>query len=299
VIEMALNIRKTEYNDADTVRMVKDIVDFSVISPSVLEQIVDSSDAMNAVVGSSTAMNAVANSSIAMNAIMSGTEKETWWGASYYIGKGLATYATLPHGDLDSLNTLSDVSNDSTAMNDIASSNTAMDVLITSSVAMNIMVGSATAMTAIWGVDNARQKLWTSSIARTAIYNNPAGLTSTTINSDPNLISETELNTDVTAGYFTYLSKAGDTADWTAVNLNDSNKYIAFIHFYSKYTNDWTTGKIASYDQTTNLQTTDGGYSLTRGNLNVTSNGLWVYFVNDYTSGSESTSYARVWYIKV
>ena len=268
-------------------------------SLNTISDITNDSTAMNEIATSSTAMNAIANSSTAMNAVMSGTQTETWWNSSYYIGKGLATYTNLPHTDLDSLNTVSDIANDSTSMNDIATSSTAMNTIVTSSTAMNTIAASSTGMNAIWNSDMARQTCWGSSVARLAIYNNISVLRSITINSDPNLISETPLNTDTSAGYLTYVSKTSGTGDWTAVNINDGGKYIAFIHFHDFGGTDWYTGKIASYDQSTDLQTTNGGSNLTRGNCNATSNGLWIWF-HDYNSSSQAAnSYARAWYIKV
>ena len=268
-------------------------------SLNTISDIANDSTAMNDITTSPTAMNAIATSSTAINAIMSGTQTETWWGSSYYVGKGLATYANLSHTDLDPLNTISDITNNSTAMNDISASSTAMNVVANSSTAMNTIASSSTAMNTIWNSDMARQTCWGSSTARLAIYNNISILQSITINSDPNLISETPLNTDESAGYLTYVSKTYGTSNWTAVNINDGGKYIAFIHFYSAGTYDWYTGKIASYDQATNLQTTSGGENLTRGNCNATSNGLWIWFYNNATNAEGGGSYARAWYIKV
>jgi len=356
---MPINMRQTQkYTTKDAARWVKDVKDFSsyfkdifnemvnsedainsIISSSVamnavlasstaMNAVAASSTAMNAVTSSSTAMNAVAASSTAMNAIMSSSNVETWWSSQYYVGKGLATYASLSHADLDGLNTISDIANNSTAMSDIvnsstamnavaasstamnaiansstamnaiAGSSTAMNVVANSSTAMNTIAGSTTAMNAIWNVDSARQALWASATARLALWNNISALRTLTVNSDPNLVSETPLNTDATAGYLTKASKNGAESDWTAVDINDENKYIVWIHFYSSSSYDWFTGKIASYDQTTDLQVTNGGSSLTRGNCQATSNGLWVWFHNN-GSGYSGLSYARVWYIKV
>ena len=55
----------------------------------------------------------------------------------------------------------------------------------------------------------------------------------------------------------------------------------------------------ASYDQTTDLQVTNGGYRLTRGNCQATSNGLWVWFHDNQPTYHTTSSYARVWYIQV
>jgi hypothetical protein len=218
VIEVALNIRKAQYIDADVVRMVKDIIDFGVIPSVAFDKITSSPDAMNAIANSPTVMEHITS--------------------------------------------------------------------------------SADTMKMFWNVDSARQMFWSSPIARLAIWEHIDVLRSITVTSGPNLVSETQLNTDKDASYLTYVSKVTDTADWTAVNIDDANKYIVFIHFYSHSIDDWYQGKIASYDQTTDLQVTNGGYNLTRGNLNRTSNGLWVWFKNN-SSYTDSSSYARVWYIKV
>ncbi len=191
------------------------------------------------------------------------------------------------------------IANSSVAMNVVVGSSTAMSAIAGSSAAMSVVAGSQTAMNSIWGVDAARQKLWASAVARLAVWTNINVLRAITVNSTPDLISETPLNTDKAAGYFTYVGQSYGTANWTAVNINDGGKYIAFIHFYSYSTMDWYTGKIASYNQSTDLLTVNGGSSLTRGNVGATSNGLWVYFVDNFTSGVWPDSYARVWYIKV
>jgi len=306
---MALDIRKTRYDTADVLRMLKDVQNYDDIPQTVWKRIADSSGAMNAIAASSTAMNAVAasstamdtvagsstamnavaasstamdiiaasstamntvaGSSTAMNAIMSGTQVETWWNSSYYVGKGLATYASLSHTDLDSLNTVNDIVNSSTAMNDI------------------------------WGSDSARQALWSSATARLALYNNSAQLKALTVNSTPDLIDETPLNTDYNAGYLSYTELREGKTNWTAVNINDGGKYLVWIHFHSYKDDDWYSGKIASYDQSTDLQETDGGQDLTRGNFNTTSNGLWVYFIDNFNAAYSLNSFARVWYIKV
>ena len=160
-------------------------------------------------------------------------------------------------------------------------------------------VNNSTVMNIIWSNDSLRQMLWKSSDARLALYNNPAQLKALTVDSTPNLIDETPLNTDYNAGYLLYAEKDKGTGDWTAVNINDNGKYLVWIHFHSYYDQDWYNGKIASYDQSTDLQETDGGNNLTRGNFNTTSNGLWVYFHDRWTDSGNSSSYARVWYIKV
>ena len=186
-----------------------------------------------------------------------------------------------------------------TTMNIMTASLMAMDAIVASSTAMNIVVDSPTAMNIIWGSDVTRQALWSSPTARLAMYNNPTQLKALTVNTTPNLIDETPLNTDKNAGYLQYAGKNGGMGDWTAVNLNDSSKYLVWIHFYSYGSGDWMAGKIASYDQSTDLQITNGGTYLTRGNFNTTSNGLWVNFVDNNKSDFNDYSYARVWYIKV
>ena len=61
---MALNVRKTQHTDADTARMVKDIVDFDHIVPSdMMNQILNSFDAMSAIASSVAAMRMAVNSS--------------------------------------------------------------------------------------------------------------------------------------------------------------------------------------------------------------------------------------------
>jgi len=377
---MALDIRKVRYDTADAVRMLKDVVDFSVIPSNIRSQIwnsldvmnivvnssntmgniansslamneiialpstmdiivasttamnvianssiamdiiANSSDAMDIIVASTTAMNAIAASSIAMgvvgssvtamNTIMNSTNADIWWGSSYAVGKGLNTYASLNNSTLEGLNTVSDIMASSNAMDAIAASTTAMNAIIASSIAMNTMVSSSTAMgvvvasstamNTIWSVDSARQALWSSATARLALYNNPTRLKALTVDSTPNLVDETPLNTDKSAGYLHYTGKTfSKSTGWTAVNINDGGKYLVWIHFYSGDTYDWYAGKIASYNQSTNLQVTNGGSNLTRGNFSTTSNGLWVWFHDINTGDLENASYARVWYIKV
>jgi len=171
--------------------------------------------------------------------------------------------------------------------------------IINSSTAMTGIANSSTAMNTIWSIDSLRQAMWSSANARLALYNNPTQLKSLTIDSTPNLIDETPLNKDRDAGYLTYVGYGSGISNETPANINDGGKYLVWIHFYSRFENDWYHGKIASYDQTTDLQITDGGNNLTRGNFNITSNGLWVYFVDRVHSENNGGSYARVWYIKV
>jgi len=180
-----------------------------------------------------------------------------------------------------------------------ANNSTAINTIANSYIAMNIIANSSTAMNTIWSTDSLRQLMWSSANARLALYNNPTQLKALTVNSIPNLISETILNKDKNAGYLTYQGLNGRNGNWTAVNINDGNKYLVWIHFHSYGNWDWYHGKIASYDRTTDLQVTNGGFSLTRGNFNTTSNGLWVYFIDQYGYGNNNNSYARVWYIKV
>jgi len=280
-------------------------------------------------------MDAVANDATARDAIWNST---TAWdkldASSVAVGKYVAGQAGLDpsaYVDMDALVT------DSTAMDTVVNSSTAMDAVGRSStardtiqnnttawdkvIASNMAVGKyivgeagldptsyadidavtsdSTAMTSIWSVDSARQILWESSVARLSVWNNISTLQAITLTADPDLIDETPLNTDTTAGYLTKKAKTYGQGSWTAVNIDDGQKYIAFIHFRSNSDLDWYEGRIASYDQTTDLQTTTGGADLIRGNLNRTSNGLWVWFKDvDSTYGS-SVSYARVWYIQV
>ena len=327
---MPINMRQTQkYTTKDAARWVKDVKDFSGYFKDIFNEMVNSEDAINSITSSSVAMNAVAASSTAMNAIMSSSNVETWWNSQYYIGKGLATYASLNHTDLDGLNTISDIANNSTAMSDIvnssaainvvaassiamnaianssvamnavAASSTAMNVVANSSAAMNAIAGSTTAMNAIWNVDSARQSLWASAVARLALWNNISVLRSLTVNSTPDLISETPLNTDASAGYLAKVAWDYGNSDWTAVNINDGNKYIAWIHFYNDGYACLYQGKIASYDHTTDLQTTNGVGNLTRGNCQATSDGLWVWFGYNTTYIAGNKTYAHVWYIKV
>jgi len=215
---------------------------------------------MNTIINSSTTMTGIANSSTTMNIIIN-------------------SYPNI--------------------MNKIINSSIAMDVVINSFTAMTEIANSPTVMNTIWSTDSLRQSMWSSANARLALYNNPTQLKALTINSTPNLISETILNKDKNAGYLTYQGLNGRNGNWNAVNINDGNKYLVWIHFHSYGNWDWYHGKIASYDRTTDLQVTNGGFSLTRGNFNTTSNGLWVYFIDQYGYGNNNNSYARVWYIKV
>jgi len=189
--------------------------------------------------------------------------------------------------------------NNSAAMNLIANSSIAMSLIVNLSIAINAIAASPIAMSAIWSVDSARQAMWSSATARLALYNNPVGLKTVTVNSTPDLIDETPLNTDKDAGYLHFYNFQGPNEDWTAVNLNDGNKYLAWIHFYSMSYAGFFVGKIASYDQTTDLQITNGGSGLKRGNFNTTSNGLWIYFSDNAHGLYTNPSYGRYWYIKV
>ena len=167
---MALNIRKTKFNDPkDMARMFVDAKDFSIFtseirnlvlqseeamnyvannlsimnnianSELIMNEVANSSVAMKAIANSSTAMNAVSGSSVAMNAIMSNsTAANIWFGSSYYIGLGLATYdSSLSHSTFDFLQSMNDVANNSVAMSALNASATTMPIVMKSCNAMN------------------------------------------------------------------------------------------------------------------------------------------------------------------
>jgi len=263
--------------------------------------------AMNAVVESETVMNVIAASEIARDAIWNSSLA---WDkvkvSNMAIGKYIAGAAGLnpvDYADMDAVaadeTAMNAVVESETALNAIEASETALNIVVESETAMNVIAASETAMDFSWHSDTVRQKMWTSPIARLAIWNNIEILRAVTVTDGPNLISETELNVDADAGLLTKESKTEGSGDWTAVNIDDGNKYIAFIHFRSRLETDWYQGKIASYDQTTDLLTINGGSDISRGTVGKTSNGLWVWFHDNAPSNSSSSSYARVWYIKV
>ena len=88
------------------------------------------------------------------------------------IGRGLASvFDIAPKEMLEKLNTIQEVSNNTTAMQAVAGSDTAMQAVINSSSAIQAVVNSNTAMQAVAGSDTAIQAVINSSSAIQAVVN--------------------------------------------------------------------------------------------------------------------------------
>ena len=96
--------------------------------------------AMQAIAQSELAMQAIAQSELAMASFMTNKEaREVFFGSSYYVGRGIATYAKINNSTLIGLHNISA----------IAASNVAMSAIAASAIALNACSASETAQNAL------------------------------------------------------------------------------------------------------------------------------------------------------
>lgn len=215
------------------------------------------------------------------------------------------------------------------AMEAIANSNVAMDVIASSSVAalaiknssnlraieklspsasgtselqiskvFALMAGSDPASVSsledVWVNDTIRQSIWTKSASRLLLW---LWLDNFDWNG-----GMAELDSDYTAGFLNKASWGGTgsaPAGWnTQVLKNDGKRYIAFIHYYSYSTYDWTNGEIANADGSDAVQF-GGGANTTRYGKKATLSGLRIRFYENDDYRGDAASHAYSWYIAV
>ena len=105
---------------------------------------------MQAIAQSELAMQAIAQSELAMASFMTNKEaREVFFGSSYYVGRGIATYAKINNSTLIGLHNISAIAASNVAMSAIAASNVAMSAIAASAIALNACSASETAQNAL------------------------------------------------------------------------------------------------------------------------------------------------------